>query len=370
MTTTANTRASTAGAAVRASAVYWLAVFPRVRRQIGRWEARAEAIPDPALREQARRALDKRGNIEGAAAFAAFVPRARRGAAAQALAAFQSAYNYLDVLGEQPSADPVANGRRLHEALLVALEGPAAAHPDYYEHHPQREDGGYLAAMIDSCRSALAALPSWQAVAPAARAAARRIVDFQSLNLTERQGGLDAFARWGAAQTPAGTGLEWWETAAAGGSSLGVYALIAAAAEPAVAPGEAGAIEEAYFPWIGALHSLLDSLVDLDEDAAAGHPSLMGHYASRQDAGARMTLLAERAVRTALALPHGERHAVTLAAMASYYLSTPAARAPGAQAVSREVLGAIDRSAGLPSPLTGAMHVAGRLAHGIRESTP
>jgi hypothetical protein len=135
----------------------------------------------------------KWGNVEGAAAFAALVPRPHRAAAVRAMASFQAAYNYLDMLGEQPSADPAANGGRLHSALLAALEprtgGARSAHgrrtPDYYEHNPQREDGGYLIGLIDACRGALAELPSYPVLAPAARRAAERIVAFQSCNTGE-----------------------------------------------------------------------------------------------------------------------------------------------------------------------------------------
>ena len=135
--------ASFAGAARR----YWLGVFPRVCIERRRRRSRALQIPDPLLRHTAIEAQRKWGNVEGAAAFAAFVPRRHRAAAARAMACYQAAYNYLDMLGEQPSDDPVANGRSLHSALLIALEpGPQATHPDYYEHNSRHDDdGGYLA---------------------------------------------------------------------------------------------------------------------------------------------------------------------------------------------------------------------------------
>jgi hypothetical protein len=47
------------------------------------------------------------------------------------------------------------------------------------------EDGGYLTAILDACRHAVAGLPSFGAVAPTVRGAAARIVDFQALNLGE-----------------------------------------------------------------------------------------------------------------------------------------------------------------------------------------
>jgi len=340
---------SFAGAARR----YWLGVFPRVCIERRRRRARVFEIPDPLLRRTALDAQRKWGNVEGAAAFAAFVPPRHRAAAARAMACYQAAYNYLDMLGEQPSADPTANGRRLHSALLVALDpNPGAPHLDYYEHHLQREDGGYLTDILDACRAALATLPSYPAVAPAARSAAERIVAFQSCNTGERQGDLQALERWARTETPPGDDLRWWEIAAAGGSSLGIYALFALAAEPHLvdsptSPEMVEAVQDAYFPWIGALHSLLDNLVDAAEDRATGQHSLIGGYASPQEAAARMGWLAERSLRAARALPDARAHTLVLAAMVSFYLSTPEAATPEALPVARAVLDALDGPADL-----------------------
>jgi tetraprenyl-beta-curcumene synthase len=295
------------------------------------------------------------GNVEGAAAFAAFVPRAHRTAVVRALVAYQSGYHYLDRLAEQPSANPVAGARGLHQALLDALDpagsegwvepegrvGTKSPQFDYYAYYPQREDGGYLDALVQECRTSLAVLPSYAAVAPAARTATERIVQFQSLNLSVAQGRHDAFARWASGQAPPGADLEWWEAAAAGGSSLGVYALIAAAADPNLDPHEIGAIENAYFPWIGALHSLLDHLVDRAQDARTAQRNLLDYYALPADAAARMQTLAQRAACAACGLPRARAHTVVLAGMTAYYLSDPGASAPDAAPIARDVRKAI-----------------------------
>ena len=343
-------RAALRATFVRAALSYWGSVFPRVCLHVARWRRAAHQIPDPRLRLLALEALEKRSNIEGAAAFATFTPRGHRAAATQAMSSFQSAYNLLDLLGEQPSPDPVADGRRLHEALLYALTPPRAvgelqadSHSiplDWYEHHPQREDGGYLQSILDSCRTAVARLPSYEAVAPAARAAAARIVAFQSLNLSESQGNHDALEQWAREASPPGAGLQWWETAAAAGSSLAVYALIAAGAEEQLEAGEVAALEYAYFPWIGGLHSLLDNLIDKREDEAAGHRSLVEYYGP-QRAAQRMRWLAGEAMRIAEELPHPRRHLVILAAMIGNYLSTPEAHSPELEPVSESVLNTV-----------------------------
>jgi tetraprenyl-beta-curcumene synthase len=302
---------------VAAAARYWLLVFPRVSSELRHWRRSAARIGDPGLRRLALSALEKRSNMEGAAAFAAFVRFGPRRDVVQALVAFQAIYNHVDMLAEQRGGDQEARARALHEALLPALE-PGAAEPACRAHALQsgRDDEGHLAEMIETCRWALSRLPGFSAASPTVRAAARRIVAFQSLSLGE-QGKLEA---WALHETLPGSGLDWWETAAAAGSSLSVHALIAASASPALSRQGIEAIDGAYSSSIGALHSLLDSAVDEAEDAQARQFSLIGCYRSRQEAAVRLGELTERAIDAARGLPDGRMHAVVATAMACSYL--------------------------------------------------
>ena len=338
--------AATAIAFARAAPCYWGSVYPQVRREVARQRDLAGAIGSPMLRETALATLQaKRANIDGAAAFAAFVPRARRAPVVRAQVAFQALYDYLDVLAEQPHCDPVANSRLLHGALLQALD-PHGAHPapggdggDAYREHPAvHGDGGYLQGTVSRCQAALRELPGYAAVQPSAARLGGCIVEYQTHNLPGAGGEL---ARWATAQTPPGSGLAWWETAASAGSSLGVLALIAMASQPDASEHEAVSVEGAYFPWVGALHSLLDSLIDLEEDRASGQPVLIANYGSRKDTAAGLRRLAEESRRRTASLAHGERHLLLLAAMASLYLAEREASAPHARPARRGVLGAL-----------------------------
>jgi tetraprenyl-beta-curcumene synthase len=321
-------------------ALYLTNVLPLVRRELAHWRTQATEIADPVLRAHALEGLSKRGNLEGAALFAVLAPRSRRRQAVRALVAFQTAYNYIDKLAEQMSADPVANGRQLHHALLVALD-PAATHPDYYSLYPQSKDSGFLRMLVDTCRTALVTLPSRPAISAAASAAAARIVSFQSFNLTKDQGGYEALETWARRQGPDSAGLQWWQLAAAGGSSLAVHALIATAGNDDVQQQDVEAIEAAYFPWICALHSLLDSLVDVAEDELVGQRNLLSYHANPEQASCAMRVLAQRATEAARALPDELHHRVILTAMVSHYLSSVETSTPDACAIAKSVAGAV-----------------------------
>jgi tetraprenyl-beta-curcumene synthase len=323
---------------------YWLGVFPLVGRELHRWHQSAQQIPDPVLRQLAlltQRA--ERGNYEGAAAYATLVPRVYRARVVRAVVAFQTTYDYVDTLSEQPSEDPVANGRLLHSALLMSLD-PHSDHPDYYEHSSASHDNGYIRNLVQSCRDALRALPSYAAVLQPALHAAGNIVAYQSLNHEQAGDRPRALAEWGAAVAPPGSGLRWWEAAAGGASSMTVFALIAAAAKPGLSSAEIAATHDAYFPWVSALHVLLDSLVDRAKDLEHGHHNLIDHYSSQAEAAHRLGWIAARAMHAAEGLPDGARHTLIVAAMTSLYLSAPGSSTPVAKLTAqrvRETMGAV-----------------------------
>jgi tetraprenyl-beta-curcumene synthase len=299
---------------------YWLGIFPRVAVELRHWRSLANRIPDPTLRRMALAALEqKRGNVEGAAAFAALVSGAYRPLVVRALVSCQVICDYLDLLAEQPSRDPVANGYRLHEALIVAT-APGEPHRDYYAEHPHAEDGGYLHALVSSLGDALMMLPSFACTAESLGNAAERIAVYQSFNHGDARGSFESFENWAARGALAHEGLRPWESAAGAGSTLVVLAMIAAAADPGLPPSVAREIEHAYFPWIGSLHSLLDSLVDYHEDVALQGRALVGYYQSACEAAERMRTLAAEALRRAHELPRGRRHALIVAAMTSFYV--------------------------------------------------
>jgi tetraprenyl-beta-curcumene synthase len=274
--------------------------------------------------------------MEGAAAFATFVPWRVRGSVIRALVAFQAIYNYADLLAEQPSVDPVGNARDVHQALLIALAPNESSMRGLRSTGAERVDRDFLAEMIAACETASWQLPSYGTVAAPVCQAAERIVAFQSLSLG-RRGELES---WAESQDlgPINNGLAWWEVAAAAGSSLPVLALLAAAASPELRAQDVATIEGAYFPCIGALHSLLDSLVDEQEDAATGQLRLLDCYPSRGQAAAALQHLTARALSAARNLPCGADHALLVAAMACSYLAAPEASSSSAAAeLAREV---------------------------------
>jgi tetraprenyl-beta-curcumene synthase len=368
-------RLALARAYAAAAARYWTRVFPLARRELGHWRARAERIPDPTLRDVALQAQrDKRSNVEGAAAFAVFAPRACRKWVVRAEVAFQVMFDYLDTLSEQPSEHASANAAALHRALLVALD-PGAPPARYCDAGAHGADSGYLGALVQRCRQALGALPSYAAVGPTACGLADDLARYQTLNLSERHGGHSELRRWAESRTTHDAALSWWEAAAGASSTLSLLALMVAAARPATTPEDARRIAAAYRPWVEALHSMLDSTVDQAEDAAAGQRSPLSYYGSPEEATTAMGRIASEATRALGALPDAVEHLVLLAGLVGNYGADAHSTLLG-RAITRAVAEALSETIGflaLPTALVfrarRAVQRGGRGAERLLEPT-
>jgi tetraprenyl-beta-curcumene synthase len=116
---------------------------------------------------------------------------------------------------------------------------------------------------------------------------------------------------------------------------LSIGALIATGADPATTLQDAEEIDRLYLS-IGAL-TMLDSVVDLQEDLAAGRLGYVQYYDDPEQLAAGLATLARDAVAGAGRVPNGAHHIVTLVGVIAYYASAPAASVPFARPVISRV---------------------------------
>lgn len=305
--------------------------------EIDGWIARAQAIPDQPLREDALSSLRrKRGHADGAALFW-ILPRRRDENLLRLLVAYQTIWDFLDTVNERGAHAGTSNGRQLHLALVEALD-PTSPISDYYLYHPWREDGGYLRALVETCRRNCAVLPSYGRIRPLVVREARRaqvLALNHDIDPRERD---EALIDWAGREFAGAPSVSWFELSSAASASLTVHAFLALAAQPACAELELRRTCAAYFPWISGAATMLDSYVDQAEDARNGDHRYVSHYASEAAAGERLRALVARSVAEARRLRDGHRHAVIAASMIAMYLSKDSARTPELRASTAGLL--------------------------------
>jgi tetraprenyl-beta-curcumene synthase len=118
---------------------------------------------------------------------------------------------------------------------------------------------------------------------------------------------------------------------------LSTLALLALAADPALRADEAATVHAAYWPRVQLATTMLDSWVDAEDDARAGHHSYVAHYGDAAAALPRVREAVGRGMAAVRGLPSGQRHAVIVGCMVAMYLSQTPARDPWSRAATREL---------------------------------
>jgi tetraprenyl-beta-curcumene synthase len=305
--------------------------------EINTWIDRAQAIPDPAIRGDALSSIaSKRGHADGAALFS-ILPRRRDPRLLRVLVAYQTIWDFLDTVNERGAEAGTRNGCQLHLALVEALD-PGLPISDYYRYHPWREDGGYLRALVDACRSGCARLPSYGLVKPLVVREARRAHVLALNHDTDPRARDAALQEWARDEFDGEPAASWFELSSAASASLTVHASLALAAQPACSELELRRTCAAYFPWISAAATMLDSYVDQAEDERNGDHRYVAHYASPTVAEERLADLVVRSAREARRLRDGHRHAVIASCMIAMYLSKDSARTPEMRANTAQLV--------------------------------
>ena len=76
------------------------------------------------------------------------VPRSVR-----AQVALQAAYDYVDTLAEQTVPGSDSQRRSTAQSARWRRSIPTGPRIDYYAHHPQQDDAGYLQCIVETCRA-------------------------------------------------------------------------------------------------------------------------------------------------------------------------------------------------------------------------
>ncbi|HYM56291.1 MAG TPA: DUF2600 family protein [Solirubrobacteraceae bacterium] len=301
--------------------------LPAVSSEIHRWQGCALRIPDEPIRADALDALaHKRTHAHGAALFW-ILPHRRNHDLLRLLVAYEIIWDFLDNVSERAAAQGQTDGRQLHMAIAEAVD-PKAPISDYYGQQPSREDGGYLRSLVEACRESCSLLPSYQLVRDLAVSEARRaqvLAINHDPHPTRRDASLE---QWVTDECPGEQPASWWELSGAASAPLTIHVLLALAAEPGCSERDIAQAYAAYFPWISATTTMLDSYVDQVEDIENGDHSYVAHYPDCDSAIRAIRALVQRSVSEARSLPNGHKHAVIASAMIAMYLAKDSARAP------------------------------------------
>ncbi len=297
---------------------------------------RAAAIPDPQLRAQALASIDgKAYHVAGACILATFLEPAAACAYVSIVAPLETIYDYLDNLCDRHPEVGVAAYPVLHQAIADALDPSATLH-DYYAHGPAGDDGGYLRGLVERTQRALAIVPHLDLLAPRFAIAAQLYGEMQTYKHYPPGERERRCVAWYERYRDRYRDIDWHEFASAAGSQFHVYGPLFEAfldRREAIA-----GTYEAYFPYVSALHVLLDAFIDQAEDREHGELNFSRVYGGAAALRTRLHELIDAARVRLRALPGDRAHRFVLDVMTLFYLSHPKVAAQGLEREARALL--------------------------------
>lgn len=309
-------------------------VLPDVDRELARWQAKISECPESELARQAASSIRlKRFHAQGGSVFALTAGGYRRDLV-RLIVALQTISDYLDNLCDRAGCYDRHAFRMLHEAFLCAVDDEREV-PDFYQLYPFGGYGGYLRSLVEVCRGVTADLPAYRLVRDDVLRLAELYCDLQVYKHTELWAREPLLISWFNRHRGRYPGIEWWEFAAAAGSTLGIFGLLASATRPELERREVNALVEAYFPYVCGLHILLDYFIDQEEDRQGGDLNFCFYYPDPETCGRRLRHFLAESLERVSRLKRPLFHRTVVKGLLALYLSDPKVRRQGLEPVSR-----------------------------------
>jgi len=311
-------------------------VFPRVHRELHKWQNFAKASRETLPRQQGLLSIQHKSfHCLGGSVYALY-PGANLAGTVEFIVAYQTISDYLDNLVDNAGIRDEMAFAHLHKAMVEAIM-PRRHMSDYYRYYPFSDDGGYLVRLVTYCRERCN-LPSFGMVQGSMLTIARLYAQLQTYKHLHPDVRESKVLAWTAKHLPQYPGLSTWEFAAATGSTLPVFCLYAAAYDPGLTRETVDTLLAGYFPWICALHILLDYLIDLVEDKETGQLNFVEHYQDTSETTERLQHILLNCISLAQDLPHPEFHIRVVYGLLALYLSDHKAQHPEVSPVTKALI--------------------------------
>ncbi len=312
-------------------------VWPMVDMKLEEYSGRARQAEDEMLAQQALASIrDKRFHALGGSVYALY-PGADRVNMIRFITALQTISDYLDNLCDRAGVEDEQAFRQLHLSMRDAVD-PSVAVADYYAYYPYKADNGYLKALVEECRAAIAGAPSYPLVKDKILQLVALYTDLQALKHLGKDRREEKLWAWAERELKDYPHIYRWEFSAAAGSTLGVFVLFAAAHNPQLEEVEILRLHSAYFPWIAGLHILLDYFIDSEEDIASGDLNFTHYYKDPAFCCQRLSYFIDRSVAGSMALKHPGFHLTVVKGVLAMYLTDPKAISVKNKPVTRKLI--------------------------------
>ncbi|WP_226582432.1 tetraprenyl-beta-curcumene synthase family protein [Halobacillus litoralis] len=295
-------------------------IFPNVHKELEYWTSRAKSIPDKELRTQALSSIqDKTFHCEGGSIYALLAGEHSL-KAIRFIVAYQTISDYLDNLCDRSTSMDPEDFRMLHLSMEDALS-PNNKCRDYYYFRQEKDDGGYLHDLVETCQQILGETESYELISKHTKKLGRLYSDLQVHKHVIEEERIPRLKQWFEDHQSEWPELNWYEFSACTGSTLGIFCLVSYALGSKMNPQLAEQIERSYFPFMQGLHILLDYYIDQEEDEREGDLNFCAYYDHEEQMKGRFKYFVERTNEEVQKLPDPSFHQMIHKGLVGMYLA-------------------------------------------------
>lgn len=295
-------------------------ILPTAHQELSYWCQKAKEIPDAELRKQALASIEgKTFHCEGGAIMA-FMAGEEYKEAIKFIVAYQTISDYLDNLCDRSTSLDPDDFSALHQSMEVALT-IGKEHSDYYRFRQEKNDGGYLRELAETCQNVLKNNTHYDQIKEFLIELCQYYCDLQihkHVKVDERIPRLQNWFKEHKSQIPE---MEWYEFSACSGSTLGIFCLVSYAMSSDFDVAHAEKIKNGYFPYIQGLHILLDYFIDQEEDRLGGDLNFCSYYQNETSLFERLKHFVAEADKHTEGLPNKRFHQLINRGLLGIYLS-------------------------------------------------
>ena len=180
-----------------------------------------------------------------------------------------------------------------------------------------------LKCNADQCRLQLAVLPSYQKVAFKIKQYMQLYIDLQSYRHYPQIISIEVLRTWSEDHIKHYSDISCWEFCAAADTFLGIAAMYSAASVPDVTEDEIRLLDEACFPWLSGLVSMLDSVISARAAIGTDEFNFSSFYSNLKECENRIMFFAAQAESACMKLKDSSLYLRVIKAMMALYLSDP-----------------------------------------------
>ncbi len=315
----------------------FIELFPVIEEELKRWRGKAEAIPNAELRNQALASIETKAfHCQGGGVFA-LLAGVHCKTVLRFIVAYQTISDYLDNLCDRSTSLNPKDFRMLHKAMADALS-PGNSLKNYYAYRDEQDDGDYLHELVQTCQNTLLEMEDFPLIQEEMLELEALYAELQIYKHVKEEERLPLLMEWYNINKDKALGLRWNEFAAAAGSTLGIFCLVAYGFSGKITSALVEEIVGSYFPYVQGLHILLDYYIDQEEDRTEGDLNFCNDYRDEVQMFDRFHYFFILAEEKMARLPDKQFHRYIPKGLIGLYLSDEKVKKMGGDAYLRKRL--------------------------------